>query len=77
MGITVATEKMIQGLKKRNAYWIVVVDENHIGPSVEIDGVTYCSMEQSLEIRDGYPNIIYHFYRNPLMTTDIDGFEFR
>lgn len=77
MEMTVATHKMIASLKRRNAYWIIVVDEEHEGPSYVIDDVTYCSREESLEIRKDYPDVIYHFFRNPFLPIDVRGFDFR
>lgn len=61
VGRTAWTKDIIKNLKSRNERNIIVEDEDHIGLPERLNGVTYMSPEQSLEVRMYTENIVYHF----------------
>lgn len=77
MGMTIGTHRIIAAIRRRHTDRIIVVDEFHEGPTYEVQEVTYCSHEQSLEIRKDYSNVIYHFFKDPIQTINIHDFDFR
>lgn len=77
VGVTVGTEKIIEALRRKEAaYIIVVLDEEHRGEPYLIDGIKYYGKRDADRIFGGQPGIIYHFYKNRMMLSDISHYDF-
>jgi len=76
IGVSIGTQKIIQSLQRRGAANIMVLDENHEGPTVDIDGVTYYSTKEALQFCNAYSGVTFHFYRCKSGMMNIDGLDF-
>ena len=76
VGVTIGMEKIIQSLQKRGAGTIFVMDENHEGPPVDRNGITYYSTNDAIQFCKEYPYVTFHFYRSKLPVMNLNRYEF-
>jgi len=76
IGVTIGTQTLIQSLQRRGAANIMVMDEDHEGPPVDIDGVTYYSTKEALQFCNNFPGVTFHFIRCKSGMMNINGIDF-